>query len=79
MIILNWIADIIKNNIKIFRISPLFECIDLIKKYHSDTNNRSNNPLKEKFKEEKISLKGISNDINYYILNCVTCQFKIAP
>ena len=70
------ITDIIKNNKKIFRIPTLFECIDLIKKFHSDTNHRSNDALKEKFKEEKISWKGISNDINYFIHNCVTCQLK---
>ena len=54
----------------------LFECIDLIQKCHSDTNHKSNDALNEKIKEEKITWKGISNDINYYIQNCVTCQCK---
>lgn len=70
------IIDIIKNNNKIFRVPVLFECIHLIKKFHSDTIHRSNDALKEKFKEEKISWKGINNDINYNIYNCFTCQFK---
>ena len=56
--------------------SKLFEYIDLIQKFHSNTNHRSNDALNEKFKEEKITWKGISNDINYYIQNCVTCQCK---
>lgn len=27
-------------------------------------------------KKEKITWKGISNDINYYIQNCISCQCK---
>ena len=72
----NEIIDIIKNNNNIYRVPTLFECIELIKKFHSDTNHRSSDALKEKFKEEKISWKGISNDINYFIQHCATCQFK---
>ena len=70
------ITDIIKNNNKIYRVPKLFECIDLMKKFYSDTNHRSNDTLFEKFKAEKIYWKGISNDIKYYIQNCVTCQSK---
>ena len=52
----------------------LFECINLIQKFHSDTNHRSNDALNEKFKEENITWQGICNDINYFIQNCVTFQ-----
>ena len=47
-----------------------------MKKFHSATNHRSNDALIEKFKAKKIYLKGIINDIKYYIQNCVTCQCK---
>ena len=70
------ISNIIKNNNKIYRVPKLFECIELMKKFHSNSNHRSYDVLVEKFKEEKISWKWISNDIKYYIQNCVICQCK---
>ena len=70
------IEDLINNNPTIFLVPKLFECRKKLNDFHISTHHRGYDTLIKKFNDEKIYWKGISQDINFYILNCSICQCK---
>ena len=64
------------NNPKIFLVPKLFECRKKLEEFHISTHHRGYDTLIKQFNDEKIYWKGITQDINFYILNCSICQCK---